>query len=251
MNDFYAALRLEKSASDAMIKEAYFALKNRINDTADLARIEEAYAVISHPAMRTEYDKIYDKIREANALQDAERRRLKIEQEAAAKQTEALRKLEEKLAEEEAERKRQELLLAEQRALEEQKQREAEEHRNQIENQLRLIDQRARTWSKSYRDLLFPLIGSGIGLNRDDPTKFQLVKLLDVQQEFFTVSHTSGSLHVPYTQILKVISAEDGKVISTGVFFGFQAEIFIEICHMVIYKGSQGFDYGVSLPNNG
>lgn len=205
MPNHYETLRVNPNASARMIDEAYGALERRITDPDALREIEAAYAVLGNRVKRKDYD---DEIA-ASLLEEAVARQKKIK---------------------EAEEARLERLPA---------------HDKKLHFEKENIAQRSTNWAMTYRDLIFPYIGQSIGINTIEPTKFNTARLVDTQQDFFTVSHASGLMHIPYTQILKAITAEGGMSMKSGVFFGVDAKLFIEVFHLVVYKGAVGFSVAV------
>ena len=103
--------------------------------------------------------------------------------------------------------------------------------------------------SMSYKDLLLPFIGKWAGVNIDNPTKLQHAKLIGVETDFFTVKYNSILYHYPYNQILKITTTVNGSNITNGIIVGIEAALFIEVFHLVVYKGATMF--GVSIPVGG
>ena len=94
------------------------------------------------------------------------------------------------------------------------------------------------------RDYLKEYIGESIGINAIDPSKTVAAKLVDVQQEFFTVQ-LNGLLHsIPYGQIVKLIRAPQGNV-TLGVFKG-EFSLVVRVFDFVVYKG--GISFGMAIP---
>jgi hypothetical protein len=215
MATHYDTLRVDQGVSSSMLKEVYESLRRRINDQNVLSDMEAAYAVLGNPESRQAYD-----LQIAASLRDEAIKRQQQADEVAATI----------------------------RATEEAKINRLPEKEKNRYFELQQIVQRSASWSMSYKDLIFPYVGQRIGINTIDPIKFNSVKLEDVQQDFFTVSHSVGSMHIPYAHILKVMTAEEGGSIKTGIFLGIEARIFIEIFHMVVYKGASGFAFGMSMP---
>jgi hypothetical protein len=98
----------------------------------------------------------------------------------------------------------------------------------------------------SYQTLMLPYVGQKIGINIEDPSKLQLCPLIAVSDEFFTVSNKGMKVHFPYRQVLRVMEGDAGSKLTTGKYFGVEARLFIEIFHLVVYKGAIGF--GMSIP---
>lgn len=98
--------------------------------------------------------------------------------------------------------------------------------------------------SFSFKQLLVKYIGSFIAINALDPGVTEGAKLVDVQQDYFSVESKGLIVCVPYTQVIKIITSTDGNV-SIGTFKG-KYPLVIRVFDFVIYKGAIGF--GMSIP---
>lgn len=120
----------------------------------------------------------------------------------------------------------------------------AEKQSREIENRKK-YSHRVQEAELNYKDLLSPYIGKSIGINLIDPSKFQQCVLSNANIDFFSVRHGEILTHIPYQHLLRVTQSTNGGMVKTGSILGFQAAIFIEVFHMVIYKGAVGF--GISI----
>lgn len=210
MKLYYDILRVSPNTSQPMIKDAYVSLKSRIVDPELLIKIDEAYSILGDPESRANYD---DKINIILKRESQKREELRGQEEIRRQ----------------AELQRQEEIC-----------RQAELRRQEeIRSQ-----QASRTLS--YKSLLSQYVGQNVGINMDAPTKLQLYQLIDAQNDHFSIEVANFIAHIPYSQILRVLTSKNNEVLRSGFLFGIRANIFIEIFHMVVYKGGAGF--GMAVP---
>lgn len=77
--DYYALLHVQPDAPDAVIKASYRTLMQKLKMHPDLggdvgiaSEINQAYATLSDPSSRAEYDKVYVELRKLNATETAQ-----------------------------------------------------------------------------------------------------------------------------------------------------------------------------------
>lgn len=99
------------------------------------------------------------------------------------------------------------------------------------------------------QDILIPYIGRSIAINLTNPEKLEKVTLMNASDQFFTVGWDSSKLtHIPYSQVLSITEAGQGASLKSGILFGVEAPIFVEIFHMLIYKKGTSYGFGVITP---
>jgi hypothetical protein len=99
----------------------------------------------------------------------------------------------------------------------------------------------------SMRDVLEHYCGQRIGINATDPSRIDPATLVGVQGGCFVVQTSGLTVHIPYSQIIK-IATSDSADISVGFFgFGGNYSLIIRVFDFGIYKGA----IGVSIPLGG
>lgn len=226
MTNLYTILRVSSNVGQGVIEEAFNALIKKTADTEMQKQLYKAFDILGNPEKRKEYDKEL-------VTEELGRKAILLKQQQEEK--EAQQKLQFEQEREEKQREAENLEFKIKTELEERLQKEV------------MINERRSTYSGNFQDLLLPYIGKSVGINVDRPDKLMQCELISANRDFFSVRTYDGRrISIPYKQVLKTIESETGDTLSTGILFGFSADLFIEIFHMVIYKGAIGM--GFSFP---
>lgn len=97
----------------------------------------------------------------------------------------------------------------------------------------------------SLQKLLSLHVGEIIGINVLDPSKPSSAVLLDTQSDHFCVGIKSMQHYIPYSQIIRVVAAQDGSVKNPAGAEDFS--LVVTIFDLVIYKGAVGLGFSVPL----
>ena len=85
-----------------------------------------------------------------------------------------------------------------------------------------------------------------IGINLSNPTKIAPAILEKASEDYFTVKDNQKGLifHYPYRSIILIAEGEGGSPIKSGGFFAQSFPVLIQVNHLIVYEGVQGFGIG-------
>ncbi len=95
------------------------------------------------------------------------------------------------------------------------------------------------------KNLLAAYVGAEIGANLRNPASVESARLASVQEDHFVLECDGMLFHVPYSQIIKAVSAPDRVAVKASVL-GNRYPLVLDLFHLVVYKGAIGF--GLSAP---
>ena len=110
-----------------------------------------------------------------------------------------------------------------------------------------ILEQATVAGRATVADLLRACVGQRIGINADNPSEIETALVTSVQQDFFTVQIKDLLYHLPFTAVLRVVSAADGSALK-GLLNHYSHRLIVKVFDLVIYKNSMSFGVGVSVP---
>lgn len=82
-----------------------------------------------------------------------------------------------------------------------------------------------------------------MGVNVSNPTKLQVVSLLNAHEQFFSVKVAGQTIHYPYNQIVCVTEGERLDFNETGEKVVLPMAIWVT--HQIVYKGAIGIGMAI------
>lgn len=105
-----------------------------------------------------------------------------------------------------------------------------------------------KSGSLSLRELISKYKGQNIAIDALKASELESAVLSDVQSDYITVDIRNLQVHIPYSQIIRVISSKNNEI-SIGFFKG-NYPLVIRVFDFVIYKGAIGFGISMPIDNN-
>ena len=93
--------------------------------------------------------------------------------------------------------------------------------------------------------LMSHFLGETVGINILDPGKVDSATLIEVQDDHFTIEAKALHFHVPFNQVIRVVTSPKGAV-NTGLF-SVDYPLVIKVFDFVIYKGAIGVGFSMPL----